>query len=80
MTTVLVSVTHPHRWETRRVVLEETPGGPCQRPIPVSWLGQHVRFIDCSRRLTPERQCPACRTDLATVHLTTGETRCERCY
>jgi hypothetical protein len=83
MTVHLVDVRHythtcpahpaPHLVETRRIVVETTPGGRCEKPVTAR-CGDAAAVLDCHRLLPADRQCPACATTITvrretTVHL-----------
>ncbi|MEH1011724.1 hypothetical protein V6U90_01150 [Micromonospora sp. CPCC 206060] len=71
MTIYLVDIEHvthtcpaqpdPHPYDTRRTVIDVTPGGPCRTPVTIR-CGNTTVQIPCHRHEPAERQCGACRT------------------
>jgi hypothetical protein len=59
----------PHVVQTRRTVVEHTPGGPCQQPVTVR-SGDHTTAVDCHRLRPSHEHCSACRTVIEVRHET----------
>lgn len=80
MTIVLVDITHtthtcpahhqPHPYDTRRTVIDITPGGPCRAPVTIR-CGNTTTRIPCHRHEPAKRQCGACRTIITEHTITT---------
>jgi hypothetical protein len=60
----------PHVVETRRTVVEYTPGAPCERPVTIR-SGERTVVIGCGEVRPADKQCPACRTTIEVRHETT---------
>ncbi|MFG1832980.1 hypothetical protein [Micromonospora chersina] len=65
----------PHPYDTRRVLVDVIPGGPCRAPVTIRCGGQTVQ-IPCRRHVPAKRQCGACRVIVTertiTNHYPTG--------
>ena len=59
----------PHPYDTRRVLVDVIPGGPCRAPVTIR-CGQVTTTIACHRHEPPHRQCGACRI-IVTQHTIT---------
>ncbi|MFG1954336.1 hypothetical protein [Micromonospora sp. NPDC048830] len=60
----------PHPYDTRRVLVDVIPGGPCRAPVTVRCGGQTVQ-IPCHRHEPATRQCGACRIIVTERTITT---------
>ena len=50
----------PHPYDTRRVLVDVIPGGPCRAPVTIR-CGEQTALIPCHRHEPAKRQCGACR-------------------
>ncbi|GAA2714047.1 hypothetical protein ACFY2R_12925 [Micromonospora olivasterospora] len=60
----------PHPYDTRRILVDVIPGGPCRTPVTVRCGGQTVQ-IPCHRHEPATRQCGACRIIVTERTITT---------
>jgi hypothetical protein len=82
MTIIAVEVYHlihtcpanpePHPVDTRRRIAHTTPGGSCRTPATIR-SGDTVVTIPCGRTEPYERQCPACRTTIRVLKVTSRD-------
>ncbi|MDO3683250.1 hypothetical protein [Micromonospora sp. C28ISP2-4] len=59
----------PHPYDTRRTIVDITPGGPCRTPVTIR-CGQVTTTIACHRHEPADRQCGACRLIVTTRRIT----------
>lgn len=59
----------PHPYDTRRAIVDITPGGPCRTPVTIR-CGQVTTTIACHRHEPADRQCGACRLIVTTRRIT----------
>ena len=60
----------PHPVDTIQQVVHVTPGGPCRTPVTIR-LAHTTATLACGRRWPHHRQCPACRTTVVVLQVTT---------